>query len=386
MAITKTDFMRGMQCPKMLWLDKHRPGLKVIPPETQKRLDRGNEFGDKAMAMFGPFEEMTEYISGTRYLDKKKMVLKTKDMTVYRPGTTIPDKAAMLQRTREHLEAGTRVICEAAFCNYNNYCAVDILRKTETGYDFYEVKNAGEVQPQFIKDAAFQYYIISRCKLKIGRIFIVIHGPDEDNPFVPVDVTKEAKGYYKWINDHIWDLNRMQKQPEEIEVQPGTQCSDPYECWYYGYCHGGDMNREQIERIRYYEDLLLRLQQLFIIADSVNLFLVHASAVTVPIVPAFIRIGALFAGLDVDFLRRRTASTTCWNCTVNGWKSSFQKMSAMAFRRVTISPKNKKKSTAKTADGIRIHPPDQIKNSAQPSQSKAVRCFAGPCFQACASS
>ena len=35
MAITKTDFMRGMQCPKMLWLDKHRPKLKVIPPEIR---------------------------------------------------------------------------------------------------------------------------------------------------------------------------------------------------------------------------------------------------------------------------------------------------------------------------------------------------------------
>ena len=54
MAITKTDFMRGMQCPKMLWLDKHRPGLKVIPPEIQARLDAGNDFGDRAMGMFGP--------------------------------------------------------------------------------------------------------------------------------------------------------------------------------------------------------------------------------------------------------------------------------------------------------------------------------------------
>nr|MBQ1578957.1 hypothetical protein [Oscillospiraceae bacterium] len=58
------------------------------------------------------------------------------------------------------------------------------------------------------------------------------------NPFVPVDVTTEAKGCYKWINDHIWDLNRMQKQADEIQVTPGTQCTDPYECWYYGYCHG----------------------------------------------------------------------------------------------------------------------------------------------------
>ena len=56
MAITKTDFMRGMQCRKMLWLDKHKPSLKIIPPEIQARLDAGNDFGDRAMGMFGPYE------------------------------------------------------------------------------------------------------------------------------------------------------------------------------------------------------------------------------------------------------------------------------------------------------------------------------------------
>ena len=61
----------------MLWLDKHKPSLKVIPPEIQARLDAGNDFGDLAMGMFGPYEEMT----------------------VYRPGTTIPDKKAMLANT-----------------------------------------------------------------------------------------------------------------------------------------------------------------------------------------------------------------------------------------------------------------------------------------------
>ena len=215
MALTKTNFMRGMQCPKMLWLDRHKPSLMISPPEIQARLDAGNEFGDRAMGMFGPYEEMT----------------------VYRPGTTIPDKKAMLANTEDALSRGVEVICEAAFCNYNNYCAADILRKTETGYDLYEVKDAREVSPQHIKDAGFQYYIISRCKLKIGKIFIVIHGQDQDNPFVPVEVTRQAKGYYRWINDHIWDLNRRQKEPEEIEVEPGDQCLHPYQCWYYEYCH-----------------------------------------------------------------------------------------------------------------------------------------------------
>ena len=68
-----------MQCPKQLWLDAHKPELKVIPEKTQLRLDRGNDFGDRARAMFGPFVEVTEYIPNTKYLDKRKMVQNTKN-------------------------------------------------------------------------------------------------------------------------------------------------------------------------------------------------------------------------------------------------------------------------------------------------------------------
>ena len=109
------------------------------------------------------------------------------------------------------------------------------MRKTENGYDLYEVKNSPEVHDQFIRDAGFQYYIISRCGVKIGKIYIVLHSVDDD--LVPVDVTAQAKGLYKWVNDHIWELNRLQKEPEEIAINPGAQCTEPYECWYYGYCH-----------------------------------------------------------------------------------------------------------------------------------------------------
>lgn len=219
--------MRGMQCRKMLWLDKHKPRLKVIPPEIQKRLDAGNDFGDRAMTMFGDYEEMT----------------------VYRPGTHIPDTKAMATKTAEHIEKGTLVICEAAFIYYNNYCAVDILRKTEAGYDFYEVKNSPAVYDQFIKDAGFQYYILNRCKVKIGHIYIVTHGEDEDNPFVENDITDQAKGYLKWIDSNLWDLNRMQKQKDEIMIEPGEQCTKPYECWYYGYCHNGISKTVNVEEM-----------------------------------------------------------------------------------------------------------------------------------------
>ncbi|RKM56819.1 hypothetical protein D6855_14215 [Butyrivibrio sp. CB08] len=215
MGITKSDFMRGVQCPKMLWLDKHKPGLRIISPEVQRRLDAGNDFGDRAMAMFGPYEEMT----------------------ILKPGTQFPDTKAMVAKTADHISRGTKVICEAAFSYYNNYCAVDILRKTESGYDFYEVKNSPVVKDQFIKDTGFQYYILKKSKINVGKIFVVTHGNDEENPFVINEVSEEAKAYYKWIDENIWELNRKQKEAEELMVEVGEQCSNPYECWYYNYCH-----------------------------------------------------------------------------------------------------------------------------------------------------
>ena len=60
MGVTKTDFVRGMQCPKMLWLDRHKPELKEIPPEVREKLDQGNDYGDRMMGMFGPYIEVQE--------------------------------------------------------------------------------------------------------------------------------------------------------------------------------------------------------------------------------------------------------------------------------------------------------------------------------------
>lgn len=111
MGVTKTDFVRGLQCEKMLWLDSHKPQEKIIPEDVRRRLDAGNAFGDVAMGIFGAYTETT----------------------AYRPDGRL-DYAAMLKKTEECLLVGTPVVCEAAFSWYGNYCAADILRKTPGGY------------------------------------------------------------------------------------------------------------------------------------------------------------------------------------------------------------------------------------------------------------
>ena len=46
------------------------------------------------------------------------------------------------------------------------------------------VKNTCEVRKQFIRKTAFPYHVLSRCKIKVGNIYIVTHGDDEASPFV----------------------------------------------------------------------------------------------------------------------------------------------------------------------------------------------------------
>ncbi len=214
MGVTKTDFVRGMQCPKMLWLDRHKPELKEIPPEVREKLDQGNDYGDRMMGMFGPFIEVQEYYPGTKW----------------------PDRVRMAAKTAELIAAGTRIICEAAFMDGNgNYCAVDILRWDDENncYDMYEVKNATEITDRFVQDAAFQAYLIRRTGLKLGRVFIVYHS---NEPYDIEEVTKTVAKYAPWVDENIDRLGLIKDQHDEVVCEMGVHCACPYECWYYGYC------------------------------------------------------------------------------------------------------------------------------------------------------
>lgn len=214
MGLTKTDYVRGMQCPKMLWLDRHKPEAREIPAEVRCRMDHGNDFGDRLMGVFGPYIEVQEYYPGTKHPDKEKMAAKTAEL----------------------IAAGTKIICEAAFMDAaGNYCAVDILRWDEETecYDVYEVKNSPRVSDQFIMDAAFQAHLVRKTGLPIGRVFIIFHG---DEPYDLEEVTQTVEMYSSWIEENLERLSQIKDQAEEYHCDTGVQCACPYECWYFGYC------------------------------------------------------------------------------------------------------------------------------------------------------
>ena len=237
MPISKTDFIRGLQCEKMLWLDAHAPELKIIPPEVQARLDAGNEFGDQAMGIFGDFVETTTLKEDGRL-----------------------HFAAMIEKTKELLCAGERVICEGSFSWYGNFCAADILRREEDGYALYEVKNSYAARQEFITDLGFQRLILRKCGVKVLSSKLILRGDEPPEGLLPenafalenkveytehggfrykiVDVTAQARKVEWQASERIFELGKLKKKDACMpDISVGEHCEKPYRCWYFEHCH-----------------------------------------------------------------------------------------------------------------------------------------------------
>ena len=233
MPISKTDFVRGLQCEKMLWLDAHAPEHKIIPPEVQERLDAGNAFGDVAMGIFGPYVETTTFREDGRL-----------------------HYSAMIAKTTQLLSQKEPIICEGSFTWYGNFCAADILRRVGNKYALYEVKNTWRVREEFVTDLGFQRLILRKCGVDIAGCYLVLRGdtPPEDLPqdfcgktvetifnadmvYRIVDVTKESRTTERLASERIFELGKLKRKDACMPcIAMGEHCKKPYECWYFAYC------------------------------------------------------------------------------------------------------------------------------------------------------
>ena len=234
MPISKTDFVRGIQCEKMLWLDAHAPELKIIPPEIQAKLDAGNEFGDAAMGIFG------EYVETTTFREDGRLHF-----------------SAMIEKTKALLQDETPVICEGSFVWYGNFCAADILKKDKNGYTMYEVKNTFYARDAFLTDLGFQAFILQKCGVKLNGVRLVLRGDTPPNDVTTdefessakylehngfryriIDVTQAIKPAQKLASDRIFELGKIKKKDAQMPlVGVGEHCEKPYKCWYFDHCH-----------------------------------------------------------------------------------------------------------------------------------------------------
>ena len=213
--LSKTRYVKGVQCPKMLWLDEHMPQL-ATPSDASTQIENGKMVGELARAYFGNYALV--------------------------PWSA--NHSAMAEETARLMEEGTECIAEASFLADGLFCSVDILRKTEEGYDLVEVKSTTQVEVEHLEDVGFQYHVLVNSGIPIDHIFVmhinntyVRHGElDLQGLFVMEDCTETAKERSASVPARVKEIRECLCSDEEPVRDIDKYCEKPHECAYINYC------------------------------------------------------------------------------------------------------------------------------------------------------
>ena len=146
--LSKSTFIRGLQCEKSLYLYKHHYNLKdETPAQLQAIFNQGTNVGILAQELFPNGVDA----SPSSYFKMQESVFKTE----------------------EFIKKGESIIYEATFQYNGVLAALDILVKEDDGWKAYEVKSSTSVSETYINDAAIQYYTIVNSGIDLKDISIV---------------------------------------------------------------------------------------------------------------------------------------------------------------------------------------------------------------------
>jgi len=213
--LTKSNYQRGRQCPKLLWISINDKDRVPKPDEaTQYRFDIGNDVGDYAKKCFPKGIEVDPAYPPQKNADKTKDLLRLR-----------------------------KPLFEAGFENEGLYARVDVLIPVGTDmWDIIEVKSASKVKNINIHDVAFQKYVCEKAGLKINRCQLMIlnteyvkQGKIDQNLLLKLeDVTELADDYIKEIPELIEKMLQVINLPECPKIKIGHQCQkiegEQYEC------------------------------------------------------------------------------------------------------------------------------------------------------------
>ncbi len=222
--LSKSKYCALRQCPKLAWLQKYKPEEQTITPDLQARFDAGNEIGDLAMGLFGDFVEVT-------VKDGEKL-----------------DLARLIERTKEEMDRGTNVICEASFSYDGLYCAVDILKKENGGWAIYEVKSSTHANKDvYAADVAYQKFVLTHCGVNVAGTYVVVINNeyvfdgtlDLNGLFRIEDVSKAVELESREIERVLALGEKYLLSPAEPDIDLSEACHHPYDCSYWEYCTRG---------------------------------------------------------------------------------------------------------------------------------------------------
>ncbi len=217
--LSKSSFIRGVQCEKHLYLYKYHYTEMDQISEMQKAIfKRGTDVGKLAQQLFP---------SGIDASPNSQFEY---------------DKAVKL--TQKLLNDKQKIIYEASF-NFNDVLAVaDIVVNEKSCLKIFEVKSSTSISETYIRDAALQYWVISNCGYKIKDFSItyinnqyVRKGKlDIKELFVTESVLKLILPLQKWVEENVNQFKKVLAKKVIPKIDIGEHCYDPYTCGFYEYC------------------------------------------------------------------------------------------------------------------------------------------------------
>ena len=209
--LSKSKYIRGLQCDRALWLDVNRPSLARYTAEQMRRFDRGRDF---------------EYAFKSTFPDGIDLSAELKRNVDAYP-----------VRTAELLDKGDGVaLFEAGFLYDDVLVLADVVQQREDGtLDIYEVKSGTALSETYRRDAALQHYVISHCR-EIHTFSVVYADPD--GGFITEDLTEALQAQHDEIEKNIAAMKDIIRSGEPA-TPTGQHCLEPYACPYQHYCAQG---------------------------------------------------------------------------------------------------------------------------------------------------
>lgn len=220
MRLSKSQYVRGVQCQKSLWLYRHRRDLlPKASPSLQMIFDQGHAIGELAHARFG----------GGRLIEEDHQ--------------NVPQA---LEATRAAMASGARTLYEAAAIFDDVLIRADIIAKAKgaTAWDLIEVKGSTEVKDVYLQDIAIQKYVLEGAGLPLRKTVLmhvnnryVRRGKIEpDEFFTLADVTKDVKDLARAVPATVKSFHKILKMRTAPVVKIGPHCSNPYDCEFQEHC------------------------------------------------------------------------------------------------------------------------------------------------------
>jgi hypothetical protein len=210
--ISKSAYMQGLQCSKLLWHRFHHPEAMPEPDAlTEAVFEQSRQVGDLAKGLFPDGIEVGADI------------------------TDLDQTAALTQQVLEQC----RPLFEAAFASASAYARCDILNPVGADrWDLYEVKSSTSLKDHFLHDVSLQVRVLRDAGINVRKCHVVYINKefvrdgqiDPHQFFICEDVTDAVDELLPSVEDHLDEMQYIIRLQSCPEVAIGPHCNGPLPC------------------------------------------------------------------------------------------------------------------------------------------------------------